>query len=70
MEIKVKNCRECPFSDAIFEDGGRHNLKFANCLAPVEIHVDYEIDEFYKNYTSPEWCPLKKYKTVNIIYDE
>lgn len=67
MEIKVKNCKECPFSDAVFKN---EILQFANCLAPVEIHVEYDIDQFYMDYTSPEWCPLKKYKNVNIKYDE
>ena len=59
IKIKVKNCRNCPFSDFWPTSAGG----YANCLAPTQIHGgDYIIDTYYKQGKSPKWCPLKKNK--------
>ena len=55
-EIKVKNCRSCPFSTAEKDFEG---VKIYNCFAPVQIHKGrYNIESYYKSYKKPEWCPL------------
>lgn len=53
IEIKVKNCKNCPFSQyEFFKDN-------ATCYAPVQIHTDnYNIGSYFKNYKRPKWCPL------------
>lgn len=53
VEIKVKNCKNCPFSTyEVFENN-------ATCYAPVQIHTgNYNITSYYKNYKKPKWCPL------------
>jgi hypothetical protein len=53
IEIKVKNCRNCPFSTyEVLENN-------ATCYAPVEIHTGkYNITSYYKNHKRPKWCPL------------
>ena len=52
-ELVVTKCKGCPFSVK--------ELNFADCFAPVEIHTGkYNISSYYKNNTSPNWCPLKK----------
>ncbi len=53
--IKVKNCHKCPF--AMF-DIHWNNTTTADCLHPLE--HSKPIDSYYKNYSSPKWCPLKK----------
>ncbi len=57
MEIVVKNCKNCPFAEYDLNDDLK--TSYANCLAPVKIHDKYNIDSYYKNYKSPNWCPLK-----------
>lgn len=51
--MKVKNCKNCPFSQyEFFKDCG-------TCFAPVEIHTGkYNITSYYKNHKRPKWCPL------------
>mgnify|MGYP003402537912 FL=1 len=57
VEIKVKNCRNCPFSVAKFQEG---KIIYVNCYAPTQIHKGYyKIDSYYKNYKLPKFCPLK-----------
>jgi len=53
VEIKVKNCKNCPFSIyKITEDD-------ITCYAPEKIHTgNYNITNYYKNYKRPKWCPL------------
>ena len=49
VEIKVKNCKNCPFSTyEVFENN-------ATCYAPVQIHTgNYNITSYYKNYKKPK----------------
>jgi hypothetical protein len=56
-ELIVKNCKSCPFAHYEQVD---ELIGHANCLAPVEIHYKYNIDGYYKNYKSPNWCPIKQ----------
>ena len=56
-ELVVTKCKECPFSSVEKID---ELISHADCLAPVEIHYKYNIDNYYKNNTLPTWCPLKK----------
>lgn len=53
IEIKIKNCKNCPFSQyEFFKDNGI-------CYAPEKIHTgNYNITNYYKNYKRPKWCPL------------
>ena len=56
IEIKVKNCRKCPFSTV--ENVGYDQLWY-NCIAPVQIHKGkYDIKAYYKSHKRPKWCPL------------
>ncbi len=56
LEIKVKNCRTCPFSTV--EVG--IDVRTYECIAPAQIHKGYyKIDSYYKNYKLPKFCPLK-----------
>ena len=60
IEIKVKNCKNCPFSVADFQ-----NNQY-NCFAPIELNVigntlpnrKYNIKTHWKKYSKPKWCPL------------
>ena len=55
-EIKVKNCRKCPFSTI---EVGIGNVKTYDCFAPVQIHKGkYDIKAYYESYKKPNWCPL------------
>lgn len=55
-EIKVKNCRNCPFSEVT--NMGYDQIIFS-CLAPTQIHKGhYNINSYYRNYKRPKWCPL------------
>lgn len=57
VEIKVKNCRNCPFSEVV---NIGYDQKSYSCLAPAQIHKGYyKIDSYYKNYKLPKFCPLK-----------
>ena len=67
MTITVKNCRSCPFVEHSFH--GNVGPKHANCMAPVQIHVKYNVDSYFKNYKSPKWCPLKN-KNLLIIHEK
>ena len=62
VEIKVKNCRNCPFSEAVM--GEHEKVEYANCLAPSQIHVHYKIDSYYINRKSPKWCPLNNTQLI------
>ena len=56
IEIKVKNCRKCPFSSV--ENVGYDQLYY-NCIAPVQIYEGkYDIKAYYKSHKRPKWCPL------------
>lgn len=60
IKIIVKNCRNCPFSEANFQ-----NNQF-NCFAPIELNIEngiltdwkYNIKSYWKKYSKPKWCPL------------
>lgn len=57
IEIKVKNCRNCPFPTVEF--GDNRKIHYATCYAPTQIHKEhYNINSYYKNYKRPKWCPL------------
>ena len=57
IEIKVKNCRNCPFVMAEFQG---KKIIYADCYAPAQIHKGYyKIDSYYKSYKLPKFCPLK-----------
>ena len=60
MIIKVKNCRNCPFASVDYE-GEKSNdaFLFADCLHPSEKKEKLNIDSYWKNYKTPNWCPLK-----------
>lgn len=60
--INVKNCRDCPFSEATI--GNKDEVQWANCMFPGEAHANYKIDSYYENYKVPKWCPLKKDKLL------
>lgn len=62
VEIKVKNCRNCPWMEATWGD---RKLQYANCLHPTT--TKYKIDSYWKNWKSPEWCELKK-EDITISY--
>ena len=67
IEIKVKNCRKCPFVEAEFDGedfDGKMILKHANCYAPVNLKSSeeiwiYKVDSYWKSYKIPKFCPLK-----------
>jgi hypothetical protein len=61
VKIEVKNCKGCPFADY---NKLSENNDYANCLAPYEIHVKYNITSYYKNYKKPKWCALNNTKLI------
>lgn len=65
MNIKVTNCKNCPFSEYGIT---LNNNDYANCLFPSMLGTNhiYKIDSYYKNYKSPKWCPLKKVNSLTI----
>lgn len=59
MTIQVKNCRNCPFSEATIDTDGE-TILYAECYAPVQVHDKYKIDSYYRDFKTPKWCPLYK----------
>ena len=58
VEIKVKNCKTCPFSECTYE-GFSKKAFTASCYAPVEVHTGkYNVKSHYNRGTSPKFCPL------------
>lgn len=64
MEIIVNKCKGCQFAFAEYEE---NKIKFADCLHPTTER--FYIDSYYKNYTSPKWCQLKK-EDITIKFKE
>lgn len=61
-EIKVKNCKHCPFSQA---ETNFEGIKFYMCFAPVQIHKGkYDIKSYYESYKKPNWCPLNNRELI------
>lgn len=60
VEIKVKNCRTCPFSDTVFADGNI-GVNYSHCLAPAPLPSAGQIDSYWKYYKVSPNCPLKSF---------
>lgn len=59
VKIEVKNCKNCVFVEV--EKLQELDKCSYFCLAPGQVHSGiYDIEYYFNNYKSPNWCPLKK----------
>jgi hypothetical protein len=72
MNIEIKNCLDCPFHSAIYDDYAVSYSTLDKCmLAQHLMYDDYVIDvrdlhDELKN-TTPEWCPINNTLIINKV---